>query len=381
MHVLLCEPYFTGSHRAWAEGYARHSRHRVTLLTHAGRFWKWRMQGAALTLAQAARSLVARDGPPDLLLATDMLHLPAFLGFTRRFLGDPPVALYMHENQLTYPPPPGTKPDLTYAMINWLSMAAADRIFFNSAYHRAVFFEALPRLLKHFPDYTHTPLIEAVVARCEVLPVGVDLRRLDGPCPDRADGPTVILWNQRWEYDKDPATFFAALYRLADEGLPFRLILAGENFRRSPQEFEEARRRMADRLLHFGYAEPEVYPCLLRQADVVVSTARQEFFGVAVVEAIYAGAFPVLPRRLTYPDLIPPAYHDRCLYDDLEGLVTRLRWAVTHRERARAIARALRPIVASFDWAELAPRYDERLAALRQADEDRPPPAAHPPAG
>ena len=34
LDVLLVEPYFGGSHRAWAEGYAHHSRHRVRLVTH-----------------------------------------------------------------------------------------------------------------------------------------------------------------------------------------------------------------------------------------------------------------------------------------------------------------------------------------------------------
>lgn len=58
MRILLVEPYHTGFHRAWAEGFARHSSHDVRLLTHPGRSWKWRMRGSALTLA---RSLVALD--------------------------------------------------------------------------------------------------------------------------------------------------------------------------------------------------------------------------------------------------------------------------------------------------------------------------------
>lgn len=47
LDVLLCEPYFTGSHRAWATGLAAHSSHDVALVTHQGGCWKWRMQGAA----------------------------------------------------------------------------------------------------------------------------------------------------------------------------------------------------------------------------------------------------------------------------------------------------------------------------------------------
>jgi hypothetical protein len=50
MKILLIEPYHTGSHAAWASGFATHSRHFVSTLTLPGRFWKWRMHGAAVTL-------------------------------------------------------------------------------------------------------------------------------------------------------------------------------------------------------------------------------------------------------------------------------------------------------------------------------------------
>jgi glycosyltransferase involved in cell wall biosynthesis len=365
MHVLLIAPYFGGSHRAWAEGYARHSAHRVELLTLPARFWKWRMQGGAATLADRAQPR-ARAQAPDVLLVTDMLNLPAFLGLTRDVFGAVPVAMYCHENQLTYPVQPGERRDLTYAMINWLSMLAADRVCFNSAYHRDDWFAALPRLLKHFPDFTHMHRVPAVRARAQVLPVGCDLARLDrAEVPTRdAEAPPLILWNQRWEYDKDPPTFFRALDALAEAGVAFRVALAGANVRQQPEEFEAARRRLGARVVHYGRADPETYARLLLSADVVVSTARHEFFGIAVVEAIYGGCFPVLPRRLVYPELLPASAHDRCLYADVDGLVARLRWALTHRARAGVLAAELRPSVARFDWGRMAPRYDALLAEL-----------------
>ncbi len=356
----MLEPYYGGSHRAWADGYAAHSRHDVTLLTLPSRFWKWRMQGGALTLAEQARALASR---PDLILASDMLNVPTFLGLTRDFLSGVPVALYCHENQLTYPCPPGEKRDLTYAMINWLSMVAADRVFFNSLFHRADWFAELPRLLKRFPDYTHVRRIAAVEAKAKVLPVGCDLRRFDRVAdPARALGPSpLILWNQRWEYDKDPETFLQALYVLADEGLDFRVALAGKSHRQQAPEFEAARERLRGRVIHFGYSDEARYGVLLRQADVVVSTAIHEFFGVAVVEAMYCGCLPLLPRRLAYPELVPSTHHEACLYGNFEGLLRRLRWTLTHPGRARALAAELRPAVARFDWARLGPRYDRLM--------------------
>jgi glycosyltransferase involved in cell wall biosynthesis len=362
MKILLLAPYCGGSHRTWAEGYVAHSNHDVTLLSLAARFWKWRMQGGAVTLADQTRAV---DHRPDLILATDMLNLPAFLGLTRDILADIPAALYCHENQLTYPMPPGETRDLTYGMINWLSMLAADRVFFNSQYHLDDWSEALPNMLKHFPDHSHLHRVDGVRAKTSVLPVGCDLKRLDGLCPSGASHqPPLILWNQRWEYDKDPETFFRALYALDQAGVGFRVAIAGRSYRQTAPEFEAARERLGDRVIHFGHAEPDVYARLLNRADVVVSTAIHEFFGVAVVEAIYAGCFPLLPGRLSYPELIPESHHDPCLYHTFEDLLASLRWALTHPRRARSLAEELRPSVAQFDWSRMAPLYDRELGAI-----------------
>lgn len=356
--IWLLNPYHTGSHRAWAEGYVAASRHRVRVLAMAGYFWKWRMHGAALELAQQAKGLLAAGERPDLLLATSMTNLPAFLALARRELAPTPVVLYMHENQLTYPPPPGTKRDLTYGMIQHLSMLAADRVCFNSSYHLAAWFAELPRLLRHFPDYTHLETVEAARAKAGVLPVGCDLARYDKflSVPGEArPRPPLILWNQRWEYDKDPETMLRALYALADEEVPFRAALAGANFRVRPSEFAAARQRLGDRLVHLGYAASEAdYGRLLAASDVVLSTAIHEFFGVSVVEAIYCGAQPVLPDRLSYPELISAGHRASCLYDDFDGLLARLKAALA-RERPAA---DLRDHVARFDWKVQAPAYD-----------------------
>lgn len=356
--VIVCEPYFSGSHRSWAEGLAAHSAHDVRLVTHTGGFWKWRMQGAALTLADEIRRLVADWGPPDLLVASDMVHLPALLGFAREVLVGVPVVVYFHENQMTYPVPEGVAADETYAMTNWLSMAVADRVVFNSEYHRADVLAALPRVLRRLPDHRHTSALPSVEARMSVLPVGIDAARFAGPRSSGDDRrPPVVLWNHRWEYDKDPASFFGALRSVAAAGVDFGLIVAGERYQTEPAEFERARAELADRIVWFGTASDEEYPDLLRRADVVVSTARHEFFGVAVVEAITAGALPLLPRRLSYPELVPEPT-DIYLYADTPGIVDRLIWALTDHAGRRAAAAVARKHVEQFAWPHVAPRYD-----------------------
>jgi glycosyltransferase involved in cell wall biosynthesis len=365
MDLLLVEPYYTGSHKAWADGYRAHSKHKVSLLTLPGRFWKWRMQGGAVTLAREARSLLDSGAPlPDLILASDMLNLPVFLTLAGEPLASLPVALYFHENQLTYPLQPGGRRDLHYGFINLVSALRAQAVFFNSAYHLDAWFDELPRLLKHFPDYNELWVVDALRQRSAVLPLGLDLARLDAHRPlEPTRGRPLILWNHRWEYDKDPETFFRAIYALASEGLDFALILLGESFRNKPAEFFEARRRLGDRIHHFGYA-PDIaaYARLLWQADIVVSTAIHEFFGAAVVEACYCDCLPILPRRLSYPELLPAEHHSRCLYDDYDGLLYRLRKEIAQIDRTRALT-VQRPF-ACYDWRNMAARYDLAVSAI-----------------
>lgn len=371
--VLLVEPYFAGSHAAWAEGYAGASRHRVELLTLPGRFWKWRMQGAAVTLAER---LLSSSLWPDVVLATDMLDVAAFLGLARSRLAGVPVAVYFHENQLAYPPlpvdpswPPSRQrraaaQDLHYPFVNYTGALAADAVLWNSAYNRDSFLAALPNLLKHYPDFNDLHNVARIAAKSRVLPLGLDLARLDRwrPAVPR-QGPLLILWNHRWEHDKGPEEFFAALRRLVDQGVDFRVALLGENPRQEPTEFLEARAWLGERVVQFGYAaEPAEYAAWLWRADVVVSCARHEFFGASVVEAMYCGAWPLLPHRLVYPELIPPAWHEACLYRDVDDLAARLAWAAQHVDEVRR--RSLRTVAAAFDWHAIAPRYDDLLEGL-----------------
>jgi glycosyltransferase involved in cell wall biosynthesis len=295
-----------------AQGYARHSRHHVSLLTlpiDGG--WRWRMRGAALTFA---RMLHERPelASADLIIATDMLDLATFLGLTRDIVPHTPVALYMHENQLTYPLPPGRKRDLSFPWINYTAMLAADILLFNSAFHRDVLLGGLPELPDRFHDYHETALPQSLLPKAHVLYPGLDLAAFDqdAPSPARITALPTILWNSRWEYDKNPELFFWVLKQLVERGVTFSVIVAGEHIDPAEPHFAAAREWAAPYCQWWGYAsDPVAYRALLRKADIVISTAIQEFFGIAVLEAMYAGCMPLLPNKLSYPELIPATVH------------------------------------------------------------------------
>ncbi len=123
-------------------------------------------------------------------------------------------------------------------------------------------------------------------------------------------GEVVVAWPHRWEHDKG----CEALLELADrawsieiEGGPrLRWCLLGTQGPRIPEPMRELCRRHASRVVHVGHvADVMDYRATLRQCDWVLSTANHEFFGIAVAEALLEGCLPWLPRRLSYPELVP----------------------------------------------------------------------------
>ena len=373
MKVLALEPWYGGSHRNFVDGLIENSHHEYELVTMAARFWKWRLQGGAQTLARKCRQLVESGFTPDVILASSMVNIPAFLALSRKYIGNVPVVYYLHENQLTYPLSKEEKRDLSYAYINYLSCLAADQVVFNSEFHYNEFIRALPGLLRVFPDYTHLHTVSEIRAKSRVMHLGMNLqahaRYANTSGSDR--GSPIVLWNQRWEYDKNPEAFFRLMNRLDDAGCGFRLILAGKRFEEQPSEFDTAFERYADRILHYGYAEDfEEYSRLLHRADIVVSTAIHEFFGIAMLEAIYCGCHPLLPNRLSYPELIPeklhkPLLHAPILYDDDESLFTILKAMLLGEERPLPHG-TLRGIVEHLDWSVHVEQYDALMASLHQ---------------
>jgi len=331
------------------------------------------MHGGAVTLA---RKFSALDFKPDLILATDMLDLSTFLSLSRRKTAHIPVVLYMHENQLTYPLPedPSTGPmrrqggerDLHYAFINYTSMLSATRVVFNSEYHRRSFIEALPGFLNHFPEFRETRNIQRLETNSSVLPVGLDVTELESDHTWQKREKPLILWNQRWEYDKNPEEFFQAILALSEENITFDVALCGESFQKQPKVFESATSALAERLIHCGYAERHLYRRLLWEATVTVSTALHEFFGISILEAALCETLTLVPNRLSYPEILPSEFHEHCLYNSYEELLQLLRRALTYPQSNLETASALATHIRSYDWKIVAPKYDHFLKETSQ---------------
>ncbi len=358
MLVDLVNPWHRGSHRRWAEGYAAASGHAVRLVALEGAAWRWRLQAGAIPVAEALTDAWRAEGPPDVLLVSGMVDTAVLLGLLR----PPPstrVVVYQHESQVARPRP--DQPEARDAVLaQWRGWLAADEIWFATEWHRAEALRGLVRFAEAQPGPEITRTIRMMAERTTIVPVGVDLEAFTPAVGD--DGPPVVLWSHRWEPDKEPEVFAAAVDRLADDGVPFRLALAGAfgDAGGSPV-FDHLLEHHGERIVASVPLDRDAYVSAVRSADVVVSTAAHEFFGVSVVEALAAGSVPVVPDRLSYPELLGEhaglAYPDRGFGSALRAAVTDLAVA---RERSAGLAASMR----RFDWAVVAPEMDRRLAAL-----------------
>ena len=272
----------------------------------------------------------------------------------------------IRDSQLTYPYREESARDYQFAFTNIMSCLAADGVFFNSAFHRGEFLGAVEPFLKRLPDCRPSGVGRMVEDKSAVMPLGLNLDAIRAKPRAKQDGPPVILWNHRWEFDKNPELFFETVFGLQAEGLDFRVAVAGEHFKETPPIFDRAREALGDRIVHFGFVESRTaYLELLRSCDIVCSTAIHEFFGVSVLEAVAAGCRPVLPNRLSYPELLPLETRERYLYADDAAFPGALQRAI---EQAPSFEPGDAERLADpFDWHRLAPRYDDAFDAMRGA--------------
>lgn len=310
------------------------------------------MQLAAPWFAERILEAFDRGEKVEGIFSTSFLDVAVLRSMLARRGRHLPLALYFHENQFAYPVRGGPNDMFQFTAINFNSGLCADKVAFNSQYNRDSFLKGVSRYLKKAVDMEVAHLVDDIREKSTILYPGMDYGFLDG---ERRREPTdrtpVIVWNHRWEHDKGPESFFAALEELDREGLAFRVMVLGENFERVPEVFGRAEKKLAHRFVHFGYAPSrERYGELLQRADIVVSTAKHEFFGIAVLEAVRAGCRPLVPDRLSYRELFPKKYRYR------SGELTAALRALLHRPVSLA-AEERRRLTARYCWSVMAEKY------------------------
>ncbi len=361
MKILFLEPFFGGSHKDFALGFKAHSNHEVELVTLPDRFWKWRMRGAALYFVNHVRDFSVFDA----IFVTDMLDLTDFLSLAGKNL--PPVLMYFHENQLSYPLAPTQKRDSHLSFTNIISSFAADKVLFNSNFHFNDFIGAASRLIKQMPDFRPGWMIRQIREKTRVFYPGCRFEKGIIDLKERDMNRPLIIWNHRWEYDKNPEFFFDALSALKEKNIAFSLALLGERLKRFPEVFTRAREEFKDQIKVCGYVESKnEYRSWLKKGAIVISCAIQENFGISIVEAVRFGCIPLLPDRLSYPEIMPEDFHSKILYRTKEDMLEKLEDMLLNYQKYLPLQKRLSKEMEQFSWEIIVKPYDIVLEKLKK---------------
>jgi len=340
-------------------GLSANSSHDIDIVTMPGENWRWRMLGAALHIVDSIPPLEKYDG----IIVTDLFNLSDF----KALVGSqcPPVLAYFHENQITYPQPPGDKGAFQLGIINITTALVADMVVFNSKMHKDAFLNAVPEFLKRGRDCGPKGIADKIREKSEVLYPGITLPSYGDVDAEQQTDPPLVIWNHRWGFDKNYEMFFSVLEELNDMGLDFYLALMGENSGVIPEKFKKAEKKFRDRIVQFGYVPSrEEYEKWLKRGAVVISTAMQENFGISVIEAIVMGCVPLLPDRLSYPEILPEEFHEHFLYKNRHDLIEKLSMTISDYKRHEEIQSRLAQEMTSFLWKYVISRYDRALERL-----------------
>ena len=364
MRILLLSAYDAHSHRRWRQGLVdAFPDWQWTVLALPPRNFLWRVRGNSLSWAFAERE--ALEQPYDLLLATSMTDLSTLKGMVPS-LAHVPGIVYCHENQFAYPDRREQQPNEP-VFVSLYAVLAADRVMFNSSYNRQTFLEGSQAFLQKMPDAVPPGVIEHIADRSCVIPVPLEEHWFAGSTrPLAGEGPFTIVWNHRWEYDKAPERMFAALLKLHEDGVDFRVHVVGQQFREQPPVFAEMRPLLVTHIGEWGMVESDTaYRRLLQESHVVLTTALHEFQGLAVLEAVASGCIPLVPDRLAYPEFIPEEFRYPSYPDDAgresEAIATRLQSLAKDFQEGRF---PQAPNLSRLSWSQLRPAYEREIRDL-----------------
>ncbi|MGH1462513.1 MAG: tRNA-queuosine alpha-mannosyltransferase domain-containing protein [Neptuniibacter sp.] len=358
MKILLLSAYDAESHRYWWEGLKSElSEHEWTVLTLPARYFSWRIRSNALTWSLSQQDVFKKHY--DLIIATSMTDLSTLRGLSPE-LSQIPTLVSFHENQFGYPGSGNEFKSVEPQILNFYTALAADHVVFNSRYNFNTFFQGLSALLDKMPDLVPPDVIKILKQKAEILPVPLSRNAYERG--SKSAQHLDIVWNHRWEYDKNPALLLNAMGKLNQTGVNFKLHVVGRQFRKIPEEFLQLKETLGDKIGHWGYIESRaLYQRILKESDVVLSTAIHDFQGIAVLEGVAAGSIPVVPDRLAYKELFAPEYRYSSTVDEAENLADHLTEIMNLKKQGRLDC----PDVSNLSWACLADEYRRVIKAVR----------------
>ena len=333
LNILAIEPFCGGYRRRFAEMVAKHSRHRWDWRTLAARRMHRRLTMSAGWFADDLDlNPPTFDGHrhrPDVLFATDALHLGEFL---RRVPGLRPAArvVFYHDHGPTAlppaseeyrfsPKPPGAENVHLLSAATAVDEAAGrGQLWFASAYHAAAFLVwADAAYVENQALFREDPRLK-FEERARIVPVPVSDAGDAAACREKVNRRRVVVAAEA----SDGPAVGAIFRRVLDRGEDFDLFTIGPMHTLS------------------GVPHVEIEPAdaagvsrAFRTSRTYLAAGRDVWFDPWVVRAMRAGAWTLVPgqdREAVYEETVPEFLLPACMHDDAPARVLSLLQNVWH---------------------------------------------------
>ncbi len=221
-------------------------------------------------------------------------------------------------------------------------------------------------MLQRLPDGVPGNISQSLKSKSVVVPVPLEQSQFVKNKTKR--DKFTIVWNHRWEHDKWPESFFAALRELKKRKLPFQIHVLGQQFKNNPQIFERAKQEFAEQVISWGMiVDVNQYRQILRASHVVVSTALHDFQGLSILEAVANGAVPVVPDRLAYIELFDKTFRYSSYPEDLDMqsiILTEQLIMLYNQFNSNTLPNA--PDLSHLSWGVLKEKYVDLIDSVTQ---------------
>lgn len=249
------------------------------------------------------------------------------------------------------------------------NLLALDRVLVGSNYFRDTL---LQNVAQWNPEVAHRLEAKLRVVGLPINSAAIDRARTD----ERFPQPTIVF-NHSMVPSKDPGLFLDAAERVLATHDCQVFITRDVKGTEVEKRVTDLQQRFPHRVHVGGTLDLEAYFRLLWMADIQVSTARHETFGISTVEAMYTETCCLLPDRASYPEIT-----DNCrdaLYGTPEELFSKLDHYLRDAEDRRRLARVLRQRALRHTPPQVVPRVaaviEEAVSVNRNRRHTGPAPA------
>ncbi|MEM6501426.1 MAG: hormogonium polysaccharide biosynthesis glycosyltransferase HpsP [Cyanobacteria bacterium P01_C01_bin.89] len=241
------------------------------------------------------------------------------------------------------------------------------------------------RLPDRLPARTHPKL--SSVFRSPAPPARMDAPEISGGKsraelePTQSQEIPLLLYMSRIAPKKGLDLLLPALESLAQEGVPFRFVLAGSNpqdpvYEQTIDELILRSPWLRDRTQITGFISGQRKQEILGNADVFVLPSYYENFGLAVAESMAAGIPVVISRGVHIWPTVARAEAGWICDRDQETLTVVLREALTHPQLRKKRGKNARQCAAkNYRWSDIARHtlkaYHQSIREQRRASRSK----------